>query len=73
MKFPLLFRRERSAEARLKAQADLERALAEGLRGMGNLFTRAAELIEAQRLQRKGFERQERYLERLDKPESAGK
>lgn len=73
MKFPLLFRRERSREAQLEAQAELERVLAEGLRVMGNLFTRAAELVEAQRLQRQGFERQERYLERLDKPGTSDK
>lgn len=73
MKFPLLFKRERSKEAQLEAQAELEKVVAESFRVLGNLFTRAAELIEAQRLQKQGFERQERFLERLDKPGSPNK
>ena len=73
MKFPLLFKRERSKEAQLEAQAELEKVVAESFRVLGNLFTRAAELIEAQRLQKQGFERQERFLERLDKPGTPNK
>ena len=73
MKFPLLFKRERSKEAQLEAQAELEKVVAESFRVLGNLFTRAAELIEAQRLQKQGCERQERFLERLDKPGTPNK
>ncbi|MBX5483376.1 MAG: hypothetical protein IRZ16_16265 [Myxococcaceae bacterium] len=68
MKFPLFSRRENSRQAQLEAQARFERALAEGLRALGTLFSRAAEVIEAQRLQREGYGEQEKYLERLDSP-----
>lgn len=67
MKFPL-FRRESTKQAQLEAQAQFERALAESFRTLGTLFTKAAALIEAQRLERSGYGEQERFLERLDKP-----
>ena len=73
MKFPL-FRRENSKQAQLEAQAQFERMVAESFRTLGQLFTRAAELIEAQRLQREGYGKQERFLERLDtRPETQNK
>ena len=70
MKFPLFSKRDTSKAAQLEAQAQFERAVADGLRALGTLLTRAAELVEAQRLARKGYEEQEKYLERLDKPGS---
>jgi hypothetical protein len=69
MKLPV-FRRDKSKDAQLEAQDKLERALVDSFRALGQLFQRAAELIEAQRLERNGYEKQERFLERLDKPRS---
>ena len=62
-----LFRKDKSKTAQLEAQANFERALADGFRALGRLFHQAAEVIEAQRLARSGFAEQERFLERLDK------
>jgi hypothetical protein len=70
MRLPL-FRKDRSPQAQLEAQANFEKQLAESFRALGKLFTRAAELLEAQRLERKGYGEQERFLERLD-PGSTG-
>ncbi len=66
MRWPL-FRKERSHQAQLEAQAEMERRVAEGLRVLGRLFTRAAELVDAQRLSKKGYGDQEVFLERLDR------
>jgi hypothetical protein len=65
MKFPL-FRRDRSKQAQLEAQEELERLMAASFRTLGQLLSRAADLIEAQRLSRSGFEKQGRFLQRLD-------
>ena len=51
----------------MEAQADVERRVAEGLRVLGRLFTRAAEMVEAQRLSKRGYGEQEVFLERLDR------
>ncbi len=67
MKWPLLFRKDRSPQAQLEAQAAFEKQLAESFRALGKLLTRAAEVIEAQRLSRQGYGEQERFLERLDR------
>jgi hypothetical protein len=71
MKF-LLFRRDSSKHAQLEAQAQLERLVAESFRALGQLFTKTAELIDAQRLERRGYGQQDRFLERIDskQPES---
>ena len=63
MKFPL-FRRGAKPSQEL-AQAQVEKLLAESLRVLGQLFTRTAELIEAQRLERRGYGTQDRFLERI--------
>lgn len=65
MKFSL-FRKESSKQAQLEAQAQLEKLLAESFRSLGQLFTKAAELIDAQRLEKKGYGEQGRFLERVD-------
>jgi len=53
-----------------EAQDQVERLLAEGFRALGVACTRAAELLEAQRLSRTGYPGQGKFLERLDRPDS---
>lgn len=67
MRLPLLFRRENSSAARRERQAKLERALTEGLRRLSDVLKSTADLIEARRLERRGYEQQERFLERTEK------
>ncbi|MFT3709900.1 MAG: hypothetical protein QM817_19900 [Archangium sp.] len=62
------FRKENSSAARRERQEQIEKAIAEGLRRLSDLFKRSAELIEAQRLSRGGYEKQEKYLERVAPP-----
>ncbi|MGA9520450.1 MAG: hypothetical protein WBV82_03240 [Myxococcaceae bacterium] len=71
MKFPLLFRRERSKQAQLEAQEQMEKLLTDSMRTLSQLLTRAADHIEAQRLSRSGYAEQERFLERLDTPDGS--
>ncbi len=66
MKFPLLFSRERSTAAAQARQAQAEKLLAESLRMLGQIFSKLADAVEAQRLERAGYERQEKYLERTE-------
>lgn len=66
MRLPLLFRRENSSAARRERQAQLERALTEGLRKLSEVLKTTADLIEARRLEKRGYEQQERFLERSD-------
>lgn len=66
MRLPLLFRRENSSAARRERQAQLERALTEGLRKLSEILKTTADLIEARRLEKRGYEQQERFLERTD-------
>ncbi|MCA2977171.1 MAG: hypothetical protein INH41_21260 [Myxococcaceae bacterium] len=68
MRLPLLFRRENSSAARRERQAQLERAVTQGLRRLSHVLERAADLIEKQRLARSGYETKQAYLQRLDKP-----
>ncbi|MEW6430824.1 MAG: hypothetical protein AB1730_04890 [Myxococcota bacterium] len=67
MRLPLLFRRENSSAARRERQAQLERAVTEGLRRLSDLLKTVADQIEARRLERRGYEQQDRFLERTDK------
>jgi hypothetical protein len=62
-----LFRRETSDAARRERAEALERRLADNFRAMAQLFQRAAERLEARRLQRQGLPPQERFLERSEK------
>jgi hypothetical protein len=73
MKLPLLFRRDRTIIKRADAQDQVEKVLAESLRMMGQVCSKVADLIEAQRLQRSGYA-QDQYLRRLDtQPGDAGR
>ena len=65
MKFPALFGKDKSIEA-IKAQDQAEKLLVESFRMLSGLCTKLADFIEAQRLARSGYERQGKYLERLD-------
>jgi len=65
MKFPLFFRRTDSIASRA-AQEQAEKLLAEGLRFLGKLCARMADLVEAQRLSRAGYENQGQFLKRTD-------
>jgi len=65
MKFPLFFRRSDSAVSRA-AQEQAEKLLADGLRFVGQLCERMADLVEAQRLSRAGYTHQGEFLERTD-------
>ncbi|MEW5742893.1 MAG: hypothetical protein AB1938_28515 [Myxococcota bacterium] len=67
MRLPLLFRRENSSAARREREAQLERALTDGLRRLADLLKQAADQIEARRLEKRGYHQQERFLERSDK------
>ncbi len=73
MKFPQLFNREKTPEAAKEAQDRAEKLLAESLRSLGQVFSRLADFIEAQRLERSGFEPQGKYLERLDRNDPSRK
>ena len=63
---PSLFRRERSDAAKRERNHQIERTLTKSLRTLGGLLTQFADAIEQRRLQRAGYEKQERYLERTD-------
>jgi hypothetical protein len=67
MRLPLLFRRENSSAARREREEQLQRAVTEGLRKLSDLLKQAADVIEARRLEKRGYETQERFLERTDK------
>ncbi len=64
MRFPFPFRRENSSAARLEREEQLQKALSEGLRTLGVMFSRAADFIEKKRLERQGYDKQGRFLER---------
>ena len=75
MRLPDLFKRERSPIAGPDAQDRAEKLLVDAFRLMGQLCGKVADLIEAQRLSRQGYDEQGRYLERLDpeqKPQPPG-
>ena len=76
MKFPSLLRPVRERLLAPLGQPDqAERLLAETFRTLGSLCTRLADLVESQRLTRAGYDRQDRFLERLDpgpRPPGAG-
>ncbi|ATB31424.1 hypothetical protein [Melittangium boletus] len=72
MKLPSLFRRERTIIKRADAQDQVEKALAESLRVLGQVCTKVADLIETQRLERSGYS-QNTLLRRLDRPAEEAK
>jgi hypothetical protein len=52
------------------AQDRAERLLAEAFRSLGTVCARMADVLEAQRLSRHGYGAQDKFLERLEAPES---
>ena len=66
MKLPLLFRRDRTILKRPDAQDQVEKILADSLRTLGQVCSKVADLIEAQRLERQGYRQQQDFLRRLD-------
>jgi hypothetical protein len=68
MQLPSFLRREENAIARRERTQLIERRVTASLRSLGALFTRLADGIEKRRLSRAGYEEQERYLTRTDKP-----
>jgi hypothetical protein len=62
------FRRENNRAARQERIDRAERRMAGALRRLSDLFRRAAELIEARRLERGGYHSPDRFLDRSDGP-----
>lgn len=60
------FRKENSTPARREREEQIEKALAEGFRFVAQLLQRSADAIEARRLERGGYEKQEKFLERAE-------
>jgi hypothetical protein len=68
VKFPSLLRPVRERLLAPLARPDqAERLLVETFRTVGALCTRLADMVESQRLTRAGYDRQGRFLERLDR------
>ncbi|WP_426749370.1 hypothetical protein [Myxococcus sp. Y35] len=65
MKLPGLFRKERTTIQAADAQDHAERLLAESLRMLGQVCSKVADAIEAQRLSRQGYTHNT-YLRRAD-------
>lgn len=65
MKLPGLFRREKSIIPAADAQDHAERLLAESLRLLGQVCSKVADAIEAQRLSRQGYSHNT-FLKRTD-------
>lgn len=66
MKLPLPFRRDPTILKRPDAQDQVEKILADSLRVLGQVCSKVADLIEAQRLERQGYRQQQDFLRRLD-------
>ena len=69
MRFPLLklLQRENSSAARRERQEQLERLFTDGLRTVSTLLKKAADNLERQRLERSGYEAQDKFLKRDDR------
>jgi hypothetical protein len=64
-----LFRRETNEVARRERLEQLERRVVDSFRQLSSILAKAAEVIEARRLQRNGYERPETFLERAERNE----
>ena len=64
MKLRLPFRKENSSAAQREREEQLQKAVADGLRTLGLMFQRAADFIEKKRLEKQGYDKQGRFLER---------
>lgn len=58
------FRKENSSPARREREEKIQRAVVDGFRQLSDLLKKAADLIEAKRLERHGYDKQEKFLER---------
>ncbi len=58
------FRKENSSPARREREEKIERAIVDGFRQLSNLLKKAADVIEAKRLEKGGYDKQEKFLER---------
>lgn len=58
------FSKENSSVARREREEQIQRALVQGFRSLSDILKKAADLIEAERLQKRGYEKQETFLER---------
>lgn len=68
MRFPLLklLRRENSSAARRERQDQIERMFTESLRVLSTMLKSAADNLERKRLDRAGYEPQDKFLKRQD-------
>ncbi|MGQ0504945.1 MAG: hypothetical protein ACT4TC_06455 [Myxococcaceae bacterium] len=67
MKLPSLFRRNSDTGLVARsAQDQAEKLLVESFRMLAQVASKMADFVEAQRLERAGYETQGKYLERLD-------
>lgn len=67
MRLPFLVRRENNAAAQRERTDQVEKAVTESLRKLAKLVTQTADLIEKRRLERKGYEAPETFLQRAPK------
>ena len=67
VKFPSLLRVRERLMAPLGQTDQAERLVVETFRTLSTLCSRLADLVESQRLNRAGYDRQDRFLERLDR------
>ncbi|MDP2272768.1 MAG: hypothetical protein Q8N23_14490 [Archangium sp.] len=58
------FRKENSSVAQRERAEKIERAVVDGFRQLSVLFKKAADVIETKRLERNGYDKQEKFLER---------
>ena len=65
MRLPSLFRRENSSAAARERQEQVERAVTDGLRTLSSVLKQLADVVEQRRLQRQGYQQQDRTLERV--------
>lgn len=47
-------------------QGQFEKLVADSLRALSQAFSKLADAVDAQRLSRAGYEKQEKFLERMD-------
>lgn len=58
------FRKENSSPARREREEQIERAVVDGFRKLSEMLKKTADFIEAKRLERGGYDKQEKFLER---------
>ncbi len=66
MKFPVLFKREKSSAAVRQRQDEAEKLFAQSLRVLGRVLSKLADTVDSQRLSRAGYAKQERFLQRTE-------